>query len=52
MATKSPVYCRLCDQAMGPENTLEQHLVHTHEQRELAKRLVSEWEAEELGDTG
>lgn len=50
MATKSPVCCPVCNDTMDPGEDLEQHLVYEHKPRELARRLVSEWEAEELGD--
>lgn len=50
MSTKSPVYCPVCNEEITPGADLEHHLVYDHKPRELAKRLVSEWEAEELGD--
>ncbi|WP_171908183.1 hypothetical protein [Natrialba sp. SSL1] len=50
MATRSPVYCHLCNEEVAATDTLEHHLVYSHKPRELAKRLAAEWEAEELGD--
>ncbi|WP_176393161.1 hypothetical protein [Natronolimnobius baerhuensis] len=46
----SPILCPVCNEEMGLEEDLEHHLVYEHKPRELAKRLVAEWEAEELGD--
>ncbi|TYL38709.1 hypothetical protein CV102_09325 [Natronococcus pandeyae] len=50
MSTKSPVYCPVCNESIEDDENLEHHLVYEHKPRELAKRLVSEWEAEEFGD--
>ena len=49
--TTRPSVCRpLCNEGMVLDEDLEHHLVDEHRPRELAKELVAEWEAEELGD--
>lgn len=50
MATKSPVYCPVCNETMAPDEGLEHHLVYEHKPRELAKQIASAWEAQESGD--
>ncbi len=50
MATRSPIYCCLCNETIAPDDDLEHHLVYSHKPRELAMELASEWETEELGD--
>lgn len=49
MTTTPSVYCPICNEDMDIEEDLEHHLVYEHKPRELAKMLVAEWEAEELG---
>ncbi|MFP9190974.1 hypothetical protein ACLI4Q_04820 [Natrialbaceae archaeon A-CW1-1] len=50
MATKSDPYCKICNDTIDSGDTLEHHLVKEHRPPELAERLASQWEAEELGD--
>lgn len=50
MATKPPVSCPVCEETIPPEDDLEGHLLHEHRPPELARQIVSQWEAEELGD--
>ena len=50
MSSKSPVFCPVCNEDMVLGEDLEHHLVYEHRPRELAKQLVAEWEADELGD--
>ena len=50
MTTRAPVFCHVCNEEIVADEDLEQHLVHEHRPRELAKELVAEWEADELGD--
>ena len=50
MSTRSAAFCPVCNETMALDEDLEQHLVREHEPRELAKQLVAEWEAEELGE--
>ncbi|WP_169333434.1 hypothetical protein [Natronococcus jeotgali] len=49
MTSRTPVFCQVCNEAIDSEHSLEHHLVYEHRPRELASRLASEWEAEELG---
>ncbi|MFU8868604.1 hypothetical protein [Natronococcus sp.] len=49
MTSRSPVFCQVYNETISPEHSLEHHLVYEHKPRELASRLASEWEAEELG---
>ncbi len=50
MATKSPIYCELCQEPIEPHKSLEQHLLSEHRPPELAEALAAQWESEELGD--
>ena len=50
MTTRSSVFCHVCNEEMVLDEDLEHHLVYEHKPRELAKQLVAEWEAEELGE--
>lgn len=50
MATKPPVSCPVCEAALSSDDDLEGHLVREHRPTELARQIVSQWEAEELGD--
>ncbi|ELY59381.1 hypothetical protein C491_06213 [Natronococcus amylolyticus DSM 10524] len=49
MPTRSSVFCPVCNETISHGDSLEHHLVYEHRPRELASRLASEWEAEELG---
>lgn len=42
MASRLPVECPLCREAMAPDQTLEEHLVAAHEKRKLARLVVEE----------
>ena len=50
MSTRSAVFCYVCNEELVLDGDLEHHLVYDHKPRELAKQLVAEWEAEELGE--
>ena len=50
MSIRSVEFCPVCNEEMVPDEGLEQHLVYEHKPRELAKELVAEWEADELGE--
>ncbi|WP_339104506.1 hypothetical protein [Haloterrigena salinisoli] len=50
MSMTSPVFCHVCNEEMILDEDLVHHLVYDHKPRELAKQLVAEWEAEELGE--
>lgn len=50
MSTRSPVLCPVCNEKMGPDQELEHHLVRDHTPRELAKKIATDWEADELED--
>ncbi|QRV16131.1 hypothetical protein JMJ58_04330 [Haloterrigena salifodinae] len=50
MSTTSSVFCYVCNEEMVLDEDLEHHLVYQHKPRELAKQLVAEWQAEELGE--
>jgi len=50
MATRPPVECPLCHEALAREQNLEQHLVATHPKRQLAKFVVAETEALYIDD--
>ena len=50
MASQITINCPLCNKSLAPEKHLEQHLLDEHQAKELAKSLVAEWEALELGD--
>ena len=42
MATKSPIECPVCHELMSPSQEIEQHLIRSHQKRELAKFVVAE----------
>lgn len=48
MSSRSPIWCPICKEAMGPDQRLQTHLIHDHEPGELASLIVAEWEAKEL----
>lgn len=50
MATKVPVECPLCREALGGGQSLEDHLVTTHTKQRLAKFVVAETEALHVED--
>ncbi|USZ71977.1 hypothetical protein [Natronosalvus halobius] len=50
MASKAPIYCELCKESIDTGESLEHHLLNEHRPPELAERLASQWESEELGD--
>lgn len=41
MAYDPPVECPLCGETLEPDRTLENHLVITHPEREVARYLAS-----------
>ncbi|AGB36044.1 hypothetical protein [Natronococcus occultus] len=49
MTSRSPVFCQVCNETIDTQDSIEPYLVYEHRPRELASRLVSEWEAEGLG---
>lgn len=50
MATRTPLECPLCREELSRDQNLEDHLVATHSERELAKFVVAETEALEAKD--
>ena len=50
MLSRPRIRCPLCHRAVGPQRRLEDHLVERHTERELAKRLVAEYEVIVGGD--
>ena len=52
MTTRAAVFCHVCNEEIVPDEGLEHHLVYEHKPGELARELVAEWEADELGDAG
>lgn len=50
MATKAPVECPLCREALGRDQNLEDHLVTSHTKQRLAKFVVAEAEALHVDD--
>ena len=50
MASRPPVRCPLCEEDVRPDQRLVDHLAEDHTKRELAREVVSEREANQVGD--
>ena len=51
MASRPPPRCPLCHEDVRPDQRLVEHLSDDHTKRELARAVVSEHEANRVGDS-
>lgn len=50
MASRPPVRCPLCNRDVRRDQRLVEHLAEDHSKRELARAVLSEYEANRAGD--